>query len=308
MADWVFVASPDAVVELSSLPEAMAAAQPWATTGRKVLPRHGSDELCRICNSAPASTREHVPVRSAGNKGVGRYHTLEEWLLRNDLDEIAGGVVQHGGMFGVTLCDSCNRRSGRFAAEYRDWAATCSRLIHELPETPSELDELPTLRELTLQLGPSVRPGAFARQVLASMCTVAGSWGLTARYPEIRGYVLDDDTGPLPEPLVLAMGLFLGPHACVFGPSLQTKLDSMEWRWISVIAYPPFAFELTLAASWSQIDSLCRIDNFLEVDSAARGSAELELPLLFSHTMLPGDWRNSHQIRNKLNLDGSDSS
>jgi len=261
--------------------------------------------LCRICGEREATTREHIPPRTAGNDRTGRSHTLDEWLARDDLGTIPGGRVEQGGIFGFTLCDSCNPRSGRYAAEYRDWAATCARLITEPPNSPAELDKQPSLRVLGVRLGPDVRPGAFARQVLASMCSAAGPWNLATRFPEIREMVLRDVPGRLPPPLSLSMGLFLGPHAFIAGPSLQVNLPTNEWRWIAVIAYPPFAFELVLEKAWEQHDPLCGIRDFLEVDPATRGTVELELPVLFSHTAFPGDWRNRHQIVHRLNLDGS---
>lgn len=216
-----------------------------------------------------------------------------------------GGRVEQGGIFGFTLCAECNNQSGRYAAEYRDWAATCSRLITELSDSPAELDESPCLRGVGVELGPNVRPGAFSRQVLASMCSAAGPWNIGSRHPEIRAMVLRDTVGVLPAPMWLSMGLFLGPHAFIAGPSLQVNLPTNEWRWIAVIAYPPFAFELVLAEDWTQPDALCGIGNFLETDPATEGTVELELPVLFSHTIFPGDWRNRYQIEHHLNIDGS---
>lgn len=303
--NWTFVASPDAEVDLGSLPDALAAAPPEVARGGMLLPRRRTDGLCRICGEQPAVTREHLPPRSAGNDRTARTHMLEEWLARDDLDVIPGGRVEQGGIFGFTLCSGCNRRSGRYAAEYRDWAATCARLITELSNSPAELDQLPSLREVGVRLGPDVRPGAFTRQVLASMCSAAGPWNIATRHPEIRAMVLDDAVGSLPPPLSLSMGLFLGPDAFIAGPSLQVNLPTNEWRWLALIAYPPFAFELVLASYWSQPDVLCGIGNFLEVGPGIKGTVELDLPVLFSHTMLPGDWRNRYQIDHRLNVDGS---
>lgn len=274
--NWAFVASPDAEVELGSVvPAALSAAPPEVASGGRLLPRRNTNGLCRICGEREATTREHVPPRAAGNDRTGRSHTLDEWLARDDLGTIPGGLVEQGGIFGLTLCDGCNRRSGRYAGEYRDWAATSSRLITEVPNSPVELDQLPSLHVVGVRLGPDVRPGAFARQVLASMCSAAGPWDVAARNPEIRDMVLRDGVGRLPSPLSLSMGLFLGPHAFIAGPSLQVNLPTNEWRWIAVIAYPPFAFELILEKAWDQLDPLCGIDNFFEVDPATRGTVEL---------------------------------
>jgi hypothetical protein len=302
--NWTFVASPDAEVDLSSVPAALAVAPPEVAHGGSLLPRQPVEgAICRICASAPASTREHIPPRAAGNVQSSRTHDFSEWLERSDLDTIPGGRVEQGGIFGVTLCDVCNRRSGRFAAEYRDWSATCARLITELADTPEQLDSMPTLKEVHIKLGPDVRPGAFARQVLASMCSMAGPWNIAAD-PIVRDLVLTDDPNRLPTPLALTMGLYLGPGAYLAGPSLQVNLPTDQWRWIAVIAFPPFAFELTLASDWHQPDPLCGIGNFLEHDPGVRGEVELQLPLLFSHTPFPGDWRNRHQIEHRLDIDG----
>lgn len=164
--NWVFIASPDADVDLASVVKpALTAAPPAVAAGGKLLPRRPEHGLCRICNAKPATTREHVPPRAAGNDRTSRSHSLDDWLQRDDFGTMSGGRVEQGGIFGFTLCGECNQRSGRFASQYRDWAATCIRLITELPHTPNELDQLPSLRELIIELKPKVRPGAFARQV-----------------------------------------------------------------------------------------------------------------------------------------------
>ncbi|MEX0665518.1 MAG: hypothetical protein WD598_12225 [Acidimicrobiia bacterium] len=306
--NWTFVAAPDADVDLTCVPDALAAAPPEVAEGGKLLPRRPVEgAICRVCNESPASTREHIPPRAAGNTQTSRSHAFEEWLARDESGSMTGGRVEQGGIFGFTLCEPCNRRSGRYAAEYRDWVASCARLISALDDSPQELDVLPTLKEMHIKLGPDVRPSAFARQVLASMCSVAGPWNISSN-PVIRQLVLGDDGAALPPPLKLTMGMYLGPNAFLAGPSLQVNQPSQQWRWIAVIAYPPFAFELTLASDWSQPDVLCGIGNFLELEAHTRGEVELELPVLFSHTPYPGDWRNHHQIENRLDIDGSPTS
>jgi hypothetical protein len=133
-----------------------------------------------------------------------------------------------------------------------------------------------------------------------------GSWELTTQHPEIRDLVLGDDPGQLPQPLDLTMGFFLGPHAFLAGPSLQIHLDDEAWRWVALMAYPPFAFELTLAASDpAPTTALCGIADFLTVRAKARANVELQVPLTFSHTQYPGDWRNRYQIENRLSIYGT---
>lgn len=45
------------------------------------------------------------------------------------------------------------------------------------------------------------------------------------------------------------MALRAGPLALMAGPALEVDLDNGSWRWLCVLTSPPFAFELTLAAS-----------------------------------------------------------
>lgn len=98
--NWTFVASEDAEVDLSALPEALAAAPPEVATGGKLLPRSATGEACRICAAAPADSREHLLPRSAGNRGSGRSYGFDEWLARESLDVLPGGRTLQGGIFG----------------------------------------------------------------------------------------------------------------------------------------------------------------------------------------------------------------
>ena len=302
---WIFVAHPDAPIDLSRFEAALAAAPSSVARGGKLLPRAAdSTATCRICGVAPATTREHVPPRAAGNTRSHRAPAFTTWLERESLDEDLRGPTHQGGIFGFTLCGECNSRSGRYATEYARWAGAAVDLVRSLPESPAELDAMPMLKELTVQL-PRVQPSAFARQVLASFCTIAGSWELTEQYPEVREIVLGDDPAQLAQPLDLSMGFFLGPHAFVAGPTVQVQTSDERWRWVASFAYPPFAFELTLAASDpAPASPLCGIADLLTVPASAHADVELQVPLTFAHTQYPGDWRNRYQVENQLSIYG----
>lgn len=232
---------------------------------------------------------------------------MEDWLSRETLHDDVPGPTEQGGVFGYTLCEEDNRRSGRYATEYGSWASTCMRLLLEdVTMTPTELDQRAMLLDVIVRIGgdDGAMPSAFTRQVLASMCSIAAPWHLATRFPAVRDLVLSDEPGELPDGMALSMGLFLGPSAFFAGPSLQVDLPTHEWRWLSVMAFPPFAFELVLAADWHQPQALCGVAHFLSLPARTRGSVEFQMPVLFSHTMFPGDWRNTFQIENHLDIYG----
>lgn len=304
-APWLFVTGEGRTVVRELVDEALAAAPATVRSGGEILPRRRpADETCRICDRAVPLSREHVPPRSAGNVGRSRAHSLSEWLARDSLDEIPGGRFEQGGIWGYTLCGDCNSRTGRFSDEYRRWAATAARLLtQQLPDSIDELDSSAVTKGLSIRL-PGALPGAFVRQVLSLMCSVAGPWPVTELYPELRGALLEGAPCPLPPGLALGMALCAGPSALISGPSLVMD-NASRWKWVAVLAHPPLAFELELAASPNRPSSvMCEIGNFLTVDESTRADVDLDVIVGFTHTVFPGDWRTRYQIENRLGLDG----
>ncbi len=302
---WRFVTGEGGMAIPAEAQEALAVAPPGVAGGGEILPRRRqADQECRICGEASRLSREHVPPRSAGNLGTSRVHSLSEWLARDSLDEIPGGRFEQGGVWGYTLCESCNSRTGRFSDEYRRWYVVMARILMEqVSDTIEEIDQSPITKQLSVRI-PAALPGAFVRQVLSLMCSVAGPWKVTEQYPALRGVLLEGDTSALPPELSLGMGLCAGPSALVAGPSLAVD-NAGRWKWVAVLAFPPLAFELELAVSAERPSSvMCEIGNFLTVNESTRADVDLDLIIGFTHTVFPGDWRTRRQIESKLGLDG----
>lgn len=302
---WMFLTGEGGMAVPEVVHDAMAAAPTGVAVGGGILPRHRSaDEECRICGQAMQLSREHVPPRSAGNLGTSRAHSLSEWLERDSLDELPGGRYEQGGIWGYTLCGSCNSRTGRFSDEYRRWASAAARiLMTQVADSIEEIDMSPVTKEVGVRI-PAALPGSFVRQVLSLMCSVAGPWKVTDQHPELRAALLEGDTLPLPPGLALGIALCAGPSALVAGPSLVMDTAN-RWKWVAVLAFPPLAFELELAASLDRPPSvMCEIGNFLIVNESTRADVDLDLIIAFSHTVLPGDWRTRCQIERKLGFDG----
>jgi hypothetical protein len=299
----MFVVSEDEPGDIVIPDAALAAAPPGVALGGALLPRRRVEDPCRICGRHELLTREHVPPRSAGNRQTARAHTIEEWLARESLDEVPGGRTEQGGVWGYTLCGSCNSRTGSlYGSEYGAWASRAGALLRQV--RPPQLDRELQSRGLTIQFD-EVRPGAFARQVLSLMCSLAGPWRLTDQHTNLRPIILDGVTGHLPDGMALDMTLCAGPAVFLAGPSLHVDRKTGGWRWMSVLAYPPLAFEMTLAADGTDTRPLCGIANFLDCDIAVQGSVELDVFVGFTHTMFPGDWRTRAQVEAGVSLYGS---
>jgi hypothetical protein len=265
----------------------------------KVLPRRKTDGRCRICGKNEPLTQEHIPPRKSGNAGRIAKHTLDNWLIANDVTELGRGKVQQKGIYGYTLCDKCNSNTGAlYGGEYQHWRKLAQHLIWTFPP-PLLLDRQPTTLGNLLTFGSRndpVFPGAFVRQVLSCMCSASGAWDLASQYPVLRRILLDQSVEKLPEDLELGMSIFLGPNARVCGPILELDMQLKAWRWVIEVAFPPFAFLMVIASNnrpsgrgfimndWSQLGP--------KVPVVVEGVFEIG----FGWSPYPGDYRTSAAI------------
>lgn len=304
--------APDtSIADRQLLNEALAAAPPAIRNAGPLQPRSKPDgpQRCRLCGNRAVMTREHTPPRTAGNRLTSRSHTVMEWHARDGFGEWPGGKVEQGGIFGYTLCGPCNNVTGLpkrgLSAEYAKWTQGASGIL-SVPERVAELNQRTESAVYETRL-KEVRPGAFVRQVLSMMFTASGEWGLADKHPDLTASVLNGTVTTFPDDMWLGMALCPGPSAVVGGPAVKVDLAERSWRWLCAIAYPPFAFELTLAASAMDFRSgLAGIGGFVEVHESEVYDVELDLVVAFTHSALPGEWRTEAQIAQQLDLDGSD--
>ena len=100
----------------------------------RVLPRKPVTGRCRLCGQEAVLTKEHIPPKSSGNKRTARSHSLDDWMKRNDLDDVPGGRPEQGGIFGYTLCGPCNSYTGtHYGAEYQRWAEIARTTLGDSP-------------------------------------------------------------------------------------------------------------------------------------------------------------------------------
>src|SRR5258708_35870128 len=77
--------------------EALAAFPVLASdAGEDLLPPKKGVGRCRICGQGRKLTKEDIPPRGAFNRYRGRLHAIAEWLQRDGLGAMRGGVHLEG--------------------------------------------------------------------------------------------------------------------------------------------------------------------------------------------------------------------
>ncbi|HEX9494315.1 MAG TPA: hypothetical protein VGA38_00975 [Candidatus Limnocylindria bacterium] len=280
--------------------EALAAFPVLASDAEEdLLPQKKGVGRCRICGQERKLTKEHIPPRGAFNRYRGRLHSIAEWLQRDGLGAMRGGIHRQDGVWGYTLCKPCNDLTGhRYAGEYREWARTALKMFAN--ENVSVLDaqlEQP-LGEFGIlgdaeHAGP--RPGAFVREVLALMCSMAADLDLSGRYPAIRRLILEPSVEALPIGMSLGLTMFLGGRARFAGPSVVVEPSIGVWRIVMEVAYPPLATLMVLATN-GPAPHTCDVSHLTMVAPDVHQAFEGQFAVGFGHAGMPGDYRTKAMI------------
>ena len=249
---------------------------------------------CRLCGEMRRLTKEHIPPASADNRGRLLEHSLEEWFRRTD-EEIPGGRLRQGGMWGYTLCARCNNLTGtRYVPEYGRWVASAIHALARASVNVREVDRMasPVRGELGLGGQPSPRPGAFVREVLAMMCSLSGPYDLAGRYPVIRRIVLEGASEGLPEGMSLGLSLVLPTQTRLVGPTAVVDTASLSWEWVLEMAHPPLALLMVIATSRPR-RHLFDLSRFTLAPPDEEIPVEARIEMGFAHTIYPGDYRTA---------------
>lgn len=264
----------------------------------EALPMFPSSPLvgrCRICGQTRKLTREHVPPAVVDNKGQYRTFTLDDWFNRGEGQLGLGtGSPGQGGIWGYTLCKSCNDLTGqRYVREFKAWWLRAGTLLNQVP-SPREVDLNPEPFGVGFQFGSEhdggVAPGDFVRQVLACMCTLAGPWNLTDRHPTVRHIILDGAPSAMPEQLRLHLCFCWGPRIRLLGPQLSVNAVTGEWAWLMEMAYPPLAMMMVLASNHEVVSEGVDITSFTEIEPRTKVVISVDEPIIAGFTWSPYAW------------------
>jgi hypothetical protein len=268
-----------------------------------MLPRNPLKDRCRLCGKEEILTKEHIPPFSSGNKSRHKIFTLDDWLRDKMIDNPGTKhLIEQGGIFGYTLCRSCNSLTGRlYGNEYKNWVSRAKEMIDGFGT-----GTIQTLNTLVGPFGEEIKfgnkvdggvcPGAFVRQILSCMCSLSGAWNLAEKYPVLRRIILDQSKERLPDGMELGMSLYFGPRIRIVGPQLSVDMKTKTWRWLQEIAFPPFAFQLAIASNNNEPGLGLLIDNMTMVSPDEKQSFTGIVEMGFGWSPYPGDYRSKAAI------------
>lgn len=257
------------------------------------VPGHG---LCRICRERPADSFEHVPPRRAFNDEPTRAYGLAEWLAREE-GGLAGGRIEQRGAGGVTLCVSCNNRTGSWYGRELVLAARAgAQILMELPleELDASLDHRWATVTFRQHPGVGPHPLRFAKQIVTMLLAIS-PLSVSEEHPELGEFVLDRDRSGLSERYQLYLALYAGPLARTVGGAIRVDVETRRPDYLVEVAYPPFSYVMTIDTPLDALPTT-NITNMTSVRYEQMADVELEMIVGFGHTMYPGDYRSRAMV------------
>jgi hypothetical protein len=255
---------------------------------------------CRICRAAEADSFEHTPPQKAFNKGALTAYSLLEYLARDADGKIPGGVLEPRGAGAPVLCESCNSKTGSwYGAELVRFVQAGGAALAKAPRDQLDSSTEPMWGQFAVERMPEADvstgpyPLRFAKHIVTMMLATAE--GLSEMCPELCTFVLDRKQSGLPPRFRLYLSFFAGP----LGRQTGLQRIEMEGRPITLaeVAFPPFAYVLTIDTDKDLPPDICEITCFAHVGYDDKATAlELDLLMGFGHTAFPCDYRTKAML------------
>lgn len=285
--------------------EAMASAPSAYVQSDKgiMLPRKPVTEKCALCGTIALLTKEHIPPKASGNKFNMSKYTLDDWLNRTSITDLPTRKINQGGVFGYTLCQSCNSLTGsKYGGAYKKWATQANRILKNFD--PNGLDGQSEMIHLNVKMGfenlEGFQPGAVVRQVLSMLCSLSGGWNLAERHPELREIILHQRLAQLPVNIDLGFALYFGPKSRIIGPQLVMNRSNQSWQWVMEVAHPPFAFWAVIASNQNDAGRGLTMNDWTTLYPGEKKKLEGIVQLGFGWSPHPGEYRTSTALKQNV--------
>ncbi len=249
----------------------------------------GTEEICRVCRSAePTLSYEHVPPRSSFNDQPTTVYGLHHWLARAEDGRMLGGRIEQRGAGARTLCERCNNNTGSwYGNELALAARTAARILRNAPL--DEFDALTEHRWATVGITKTERhphPLRLIKQIV-TMLLATSPPELATNHPELGDFVADRARVGLSDRYQFYLALFAGPIARSSGVSLRLDVERNRSDILVEVAFPPFAYVMTIDSDTDEAVPTCNITRFVDVGYDQRADLELGLerrePQLMMH-------------------------
>ncbi len=170
------------------------------------------------------------------------------------------------------LCDSCNNNTGSwYVPELIRWAQMGVGGLRELP--PSEREDRDPKPKMAVVRFPRVHPLRFIKQAVTMLLTANGPGRLR---DELAPFVLDKTRTGLPSRYSVYLAMVRGSRMRRIGLSSRLSLESGKAAFLTEIAYPPFAYLLTIDTP----EPILRLGNITKfADYSYDDLCDVELPM-----------------------------
>lgn len=238
--------------------------------------------VCHICGNFDWLSFEHVPPQKAFNdKRVITIPFKEAVKLGPDVP--INGAEKQGGVGEYTLCDRCNNNTGSwYGNKFIDWCYQGMEILIRSRGKPS------------LIYMQYLFPLAILKQIVSMFCSVNSD-----KFAEVnsvfRKFLLNRDAKYLPPKYRFYCYYNIEGALRYIGLAVSADFYTGKKITLSEISYPPFGYVMTID-SIPPDKRLFEITHFANYDYNEFVVMNLKLPVLPTHTLLPGDYRTMDEI------------
>lgn len=243
---------------------------------------------CHICGVTGPLTYEHIPPKAAFNDARILESDIERFLHGNLLNALENpkGKTKQRGAGDHTLCFKCNSDTGAW------YAPAYVELVKALYPLAHKIDAFQDAHILI-----RTKPLNILKQILAMFCSACGP-NFAAVHPDLVRYILNRDTGFLPDDIGIFISLFSIKHSRTSrqsGISGRIDTESGESLTYSEICFPPFNLVMTLG-SGSPHKGLFNITWFQRFRYDETSDVRLSLRNLPVNSFFPSDYRTYDEL------------
>jgi hypothetical protein len=249
--------------------------------------RNKIEGKCHICGIEGPLTFEHTPPRAAFNNKRVITFSFEE-AMKLGPDEISRGKIQQKGMGSYTFCGKCNNNTGQwYGVKFADWCYQGMDILIKSKGKPS------------LFYFHYIFPLAVIKQIVV-MFFSGNNYGFNNANPELVEFILNKKKRFLHPKY--RFFVYYNIEGKLRTGGLTAKCDASgahEPIIMSEINFPPFGYLMTLN-SQPPDNRLCEISHFARYSYDEFVRFSFKLPVLPTHLLVPGDYRNKEEIKRQM--------
>ncbi|WP_192348824.1 hypothetical protein [Algoriphagus sp. Y33] len=251
----------------------------------------GKMGICNICGDYKELSKEHVPPRSAFNKGRWtQYLYSDNQWAENPLILPNTKRIYQGGVKFSTICGKCNNNTGGwYAGSFSDWCHYSMDILKRAKGKTS------------LFIPNELYPLKIAKQIITMFFAINDS-DFRKRHPKLVKFVLDKRCYPLPDEYKIWAYFKIDENLRYISESyIGNFKKGPKPIMITEIAFPPFGFLLTSPVYKEDIDHrLTNITHFSYFKFEEKRHFDLRLPTLPTVINIAGDFRSKSEIEEAI--------